>query len=103
MIQVRFTSFEFNVGTEQWVEVPIAELLADGQALGISGPHADWISLDIGIVDPGTGERVTRGDGAERWARLLPFAYRNGDISVEVAEVATAEPAGASFHYHAEA
>jgi hypothetical protein len=103
MIQIRFTSFEFNVETEQWVDVPIAELLANGQEVTISGPHADWISLDIAIVDPDTGARVTRGDDAERWARLLPFAYRNGDISVEVAEVAEAEPAGASFRYYAEA
>jgi hypothetical protein len=103
MIQIRFTSFEFNSETEQWIHVPIAELIADGQAVTISGPHADWISLDIAIIDPDTRERVTRGDDAERWARLLPFAYRNGDISVEVAEVATAEPAGASFHYYAEA
>lgn len=103
MIQVRFTSFEFDSETQQWVAVPIAELAADGQAVRISGPHADWISLDIAIVDPDTGERVTRGDDAERWARLLPFAYRNGDISVEVAEVATVRPAGASFHYYAEA
>jgi len=29
---------------------------------------------------------VTRADGAERWARLLPFAFRNGDIDVEVSE-----------------
>ena len=27
------------------------------------------------------------------------FAYRDGDIAVEVAEVAVAEPAGAAFHY----
>lgn len=79
----------------------MAELFADGQEVTISGPHADWISLDIAIVDPDTRERVTRGDDAERWARLLPFAYRNGDIAVEVAEVAAAEPAGAAFHYSA--
>jgi hypothetical protein len=100
MIQIRFTSFDFNIETEQWIDVPVAELVADGEAVTISGPHADWISLDIAIVDPDTRERVTRSDDAERWARLLPFAYRNGDISVEVA---TVEPAGASFHYYAEA
>jgi hypothetical protein len=53
------------------------------------------------LVDPDSGEQVTRADDAERWARLLPFAYRNGDITVEVAEVAAAEPAGAAFHYSA--
>jgi hypothetical protein len=69
--------------------------------LTISGPHADWISPEISIVDPDSGEQVTRADGAERWARLLPFAYRHGDITVEVAEVAAAEPASAAFHHSA--
>ena len=50
-------------------------------------------------VEPATAVRVTRADGAERWARLQPFAYRSGDLNVEVTEVASAEPAGAAFHY----
>jgi uncharacterized Zn finger protein len=103
MIRVRFTTSEFNLETREWVELPIAELIADGEEVRISGPRAEWISLEVAVIDPENRERVTRADGAERWARLLPFAYRNGDISVEVAEVAEAEPAGASFHYYAEA
>ncbi len=99
MVQVRFTTSEFDADAERWVEVPIAELLANGDEVTISGPHADWISLDIAIIDPGTGERITRAADAERWARLLPFAYRNGDITVEVTEVAAAQPAAAAFRY----
>jgi hypothetical protein len=99
MIKVRFTTSEFDADTARWVELPVAELLADGDELTISGSHADWISPDISIVEPDTGERVTRAEDAERWARLLPFAYRNGDLTVEVVEVASAEPVGAAFHY----
>jgi hypothetical protein len=99
MIQVRFTTSEFDADSNEWIELPVAELVADGDELTISGPHADWISPEISIIDPGSGQRITRADGAERWARLLPFAYRSGDITVEVAEVAAAEPAGAAFHY----
>jgi hypothetical protein len=101
MIQVRFTTFELDADSHEWVELPVAELVADGDDLTISGPHADWISPEISIVDPDSGEQVTRADDAERWARLLPFAYRNGDITVDLAEVAAAEPAGAAFHYSA--
>jgi hypothetical protein len=99
MVQVQFTTYELDADSEQWIELPVAEVVADGQEVTISGPHADWISPDISIVNPQTAERITREDDAERWARLLPFAYREGDISVEVAEVAAAEPAGAAFHY----
>jgi hypothetical protein len=99
MIQVRFTTFEFDAASNEWVELPVAELVANRDELTISGPHADWISPEISIIDPSSGEQVTRADGPERWARLLPFAYRNGDITVEVAEAAAAEPAGAAFHH----
>jgi hypothetical protein len=99
MIRVRFTTSEFNVETQQWVELPVAELIADGEDVSISGPHAEWISPDIAIIDPETAERVARADGAERWAQLLPYAYRSGDLDVEVTAVAEAEPVGAAFHY----
>lgn len=102
MVQVRFTTFELDAETHEWVELPVAELVAAGDELTISGPHADWISPDISIVDPESGEPVTRDQDTERWVRLLPFAYRNGDITVEVAEVAVADPAGAAFHYSPE-
>ncbi len=103
MIQVRFTAFELNPNTREWVELPVAEVIADGDEVTISGPHADWISLDVSIVDPETAERVTRAEDAERWARLLPFAYRDGQIAVTVTEAATAKPAGGAFHYPAAA
>ncbi len=99
MIQVNFTTFERNRDTKEWIELPVAQLIADGDDVTISGPHADWITLDLAIIDPATTERVTRADGAERWARLQPFAYRSGDLKVEVSEVAAAEPVGAAFHY----
>lgn len=99
MIRVNFSTFELDPDSKKWLERPVAQLLADREEVTISGPHADWVNPDLAIVDPNTREQVTRAEGAERWARLLPFAYRNGDLNVEVAEVAAAEPVGASFHY----
>jgi hypothetical protein len=99
MIQVNFTTFERDRDTKEWIELPVAQLIADGDDVTISGPHADWINPDLAIIDPKTAERVTRADGAERWARLQPFAYRSGDLNIEVTEVAAVEPVSASFHY----
>ena len=99
MIQVTFTTLERRPDTKEWVELPVAQLLADGDEVSISGPHADWINPDLAIVDPETGERITRADGVTRWARLLPFGYHSGDLHVQVIEVAAAEPVAASFHY----
>jgi hypothetical protein len=99
MIQVNFTTFERDSDNKEWIELPVARLIADGDDVSISGPHAEWINPDLAIIDPETRERVTRADGAERWARLQPFAYRSGDLNIEVIEVAAAEPVAASFHY----
>lgn len=99
MIRVNFTTFELDPDTKAWIKLPVAQLLADREDVSISGPHADWINPDLAIIDPETAERVTRADGAERWARLLPFAYRSGDLNIEVSEIAAAEPVAASFHY----
>jgi hypothetical protein len=99
MIQVNFTTFERDPDTTEWIEVPVAQLLADGDDVSISGPHAEWINPDLAIVDPETAERITRADGAERWARLQPLGYRSGDLHVKVIEVAAAEPVAASFRY----
>lgn len=99
MIQVNFTTFERDPDTKEWVELPVAQLLADGNDVSISGPRADWINPDLAIVDPETAERITRSDGAERWAQLQPFGYRSGDLHVKVIEVAAVEPVAASFRY----
>jgi hypothetical protein len=99
MIQVNFTSFERDPDTKEWIELPVAQMLADGEDVSISGPHADWINPDLAIVNPETAQRITRADGAKRWARLQSFAYRSGDLNIEVTEVAAAEPVAASFHY----
>jgi hypothetical protein len=99
MIQVNFTTFERDRDNKEWIELPVAQLIADGDDVAISGPHAEWINPDLAIIDPETRERVTRADGAERWARLQPFAYRSGDLNIEVLEVAAAAPVAASFHY----
>lgn len=99
MIQVDFTTFERDPDNKEWVELPVAQLLADGDDVSISGPHAEWINPDLAIIDPETAERITRADGAERWARLLPFGYRSGELDVKVTEVAAAESVAPSFHY----
>lgn len=103
MIRVNFTTFRRDPDTNEWIELPVAQLIADGDDVSISGPHADWINPDLAIIDPATAERVTRADGAERWARLQPFGYRIGDLKVEVAEVEAAQSTDAAFHYSAAA
>ena len=42
--------------------------------------------LDIAVVDPKTGASISRGDDPERWALLLPQAFRAGEFVAEAEE-----------------
>jgi hypothetical protein len=44
MLEVNFTTFELDPRTNEWIERPVAQLLADRERVTISGPHADWIN-----------------------------------------------------------
>lgn len=102
MIQARFTQQSFDADSQQWVTETVAELVADGSTVTVSGDRADWIDRDIPIRDPENGDQVDSRSNPERWARLLPLAYRSGDIDVEVTEVAVAAPMpDAAFQYPA--
>jgi hypothetical protein len=104
MIRVRFGTADLDPETQRWVALPVAELRAEAEKVTISGPHAHWISLDIAIIDPDTRQRVTRQADPERGARLLPFAYRVGDLKVDVEELdggVPDEPRVPAFSYPA--
>lgn len=51
---------------------------------------ADQIPSRVAVLDIETGQSVTLESDPERWAELLPSAFRSGDLAVHV-DVATAE------------
>jgi hypothetical protein len=84
MIHLRFLTADFDFDAERWQETVQADLIADGNRMEISGPNSDWIDLEMSVFDPETRTRLHREEDPERWARLLPGAFRGGDLEVSV-------------------
>jgi hypothetical protein len=94
MIRLQLTSAEFDRDRGEWQQTIEAELVADEDELTVTGPHAEWVDPDLRILDPETRESITAADGRERWARLLPTAYRTGDYVWKVVEDSEREITG---------
>ena len=83
-VRVQFITSDYDRQTEQFVPRVRAELTVDGPEVLITGDER-WVSLEIGVIDPETRSKVTFESDPERWAQLLPLAYRSGDVRVEIA------------------
>ncbi|HCG00116.1 MAG TPA: hypothetical protein DEV93_06180 [Chloroflexi bacterium] len=93
MVEVRFTTREYDEGHAQFETRARAELKVDGREVSIGGDR-QWVSLEVGVVDPENGEEVTFEKDPERWATLLPLAYRSGDVTVETTGAMAGAAAG---------
>lgn len=82
MVHVEIHALSPDDAAPVWATV--AHVRADGEHLDISGE--DIVSRDIPIIHPGTGEQVHWSDDPEMWARLLPYAFRAGDLVAVVVE-----------------
>lgn|SRR6185295_4048477 len=103
MIHLRFTTASFDRDANEWQKTVHAELFAEGDHdLRVEGPDAEWIDVDLAVIEPESGDRLTREDGAERWARALPTAFRSGHLAVEevheMSGEAEVEPASEGRH-----
>jgi hypothetical protein len=85
MVRVRFTTSEYRPELGRFDAQLRAELIVDGRETTTIGDPR-WVSLDVSVVDPDSRDDVTFELNPERWARLLPLAYRSGDLTAEVVE-----------------
>jgi hypothetical protein len=68
MLEVNFTTFELDPRTNEWIERPVAQLLADRERVTISGPHADWIN-------PGSRSSTPRPPSESRGLTVLSAGH----------------------------
>lgn len=84
VIRATFIEMDYDFDRRQWVNTLLAEIQVDGHRIVISGAVPEIVDPTMSIVDPATGRPLTFRDDPERWATLLPTAYRAGDVRVEV-------------------
>jgi hypothetical protein len=85
MVRVTFSAPHYDSQRKAVDYVVQAELIVDGHEHSSTG-EVRWIDLSIPVIDPATGRQLVFEDDPEAWARLLPTAYRSGDIVLEVVE-----------------
>ncbi len=81
MVHVRLARQDWQAG--KLALQPLVEYWVDGRDVRIEG-KADYIGLDVPVLDVQSGRRVLFHEDPEAWARNLPNAYRAGDIVAEV-------------------
>jgi hypothetical protein len=91
MVTVVIATREWDPARREVKQVDRAKFTIDGRHVEISG-DADYIALDIPVVEPETGKQLLFHEDPEAWAANLPYAFRSGDIVVEVVPVAVPVP-----------
>jgi hypothetical protein len=83
-VELRSPIFNEESGQIEWRTRALVR--ADGADVELYRPAggavdcAPIIDTAMDVVDIATGEVVSSSDGAERWARNLPYAFRSGDM-----------------------
>lgn len=78
-VEIRTPVYDEEEGQISWRRRALVRAEGHDLALYTDGDES-LIPDDLAVLDLASGEQVRRTDDAERWARNLPHAYRNGDI-----------------------
>lgn len=84
MRQVIITKSDYDFDAEQWRTETVCSFIVGPQGIERVEVGADRIPTRVTVVDPSTGEEVGLETDPERWAMLLPSAFRTGDLTVSV-------------------
>ena len=91
--QLQKSRYDAETGTFEWETV--AELIVENDG-SHHGKHVERFGLRKSLLDPETRERVLFADDPARWLRLLPTAYRTGDMTVAILHDDHPQSAGSS-------
>jgi hypothetical protein len=83
MIHAQLQKSRYDEETQEFSWEPLAELVVEDDG-SHRGEHVERFGLRKALMDPEARERVLFADEPERWVRLLPTAYRTGDVAVAI-------------------
>jgi len=83
MIHAQLQQSRHDPETQEFDWEPLAELVVEDDG-SHHGEHVERFGLRKAMLDPNTRSRVLFAEEPERWVRLLPTAYRSGDVTVAI-------------------
>jgi len=95
MHHIVVTHSDYDFDANHWLTETLCSFDVGPEGIERVFEGADQIPSRVAVLDIENGQSVTLESDPERWAELLPSAFRSGDLAVHVdvatAEVATAE------------
>lgn len=80
VVEIRAPGYDEESGSVLWK--PLAFVKANGRDVEIHGEMG--LLDDLMVIDIDTGQRLSKDDAPEVWARNLPYAFRAGDLVATV-------------------
>lgn len=84
---LRISISQISRGPSGDVPELLAQFAVDGDGIHAEAGERTNVVATIPVIDPESGERVLSEEDPVRWARLLPLAFRSGDLAVRVQEI----------------
>lgn len=101
MIHAQLQKSEYNEHSSAFSCEPLANLIVEDDG-SHHGEHVERFGLSKAVLDPETHERVRFHEEPDRWLRLLPSAYRGGDLAIAILhDDHPYHPTAAGAHGHA--
>lgn len=85
MTRAELQQSEYDQSSRTFILRTLATLVVEDSG-AYHGEHVERFGLSKTMLDPATRQRVVFADDPQRWLRLLPTAYRTGDLCVTLAE-----------------
>jgi hypothetical protein len=90
MVRLKVMTGNYNQTTKRYSHDSVLEVEIDGQDIRVLSGDDSYLSLDVPVVDPDTRQSLSYQENPERWALLLPTAYRAGDFTIESEKISSA-------------
>jgi len=83
VIHAQLQKSRYNEVTREFEWQPLGDLIVEDDG-SHHGERIERFGLRKALLDPETRSRVLFTEEPERWVRLLPTAYRTGDLTVAI-------------------
>ncbi len=84
MHRITITRSDYDFDADQWLTETVCSFIVGPRGIEQIDAGAQRIPRRVAVLDIDSGESVTLESDPERWAELLPSAFRSGDLTVTV-------------------
>ena len=84
MHRVTITRSDYDFDTDRWLTETVCSFVVGPRGIEQIDRGAERIPRRVAVLDIDSGKSVTLESDPERWAELLPSAFRSGDLTVTV-------------------